>query len=72
MWVREQDGKGFVQVRQVYLSGASVIGRVDQAAFKDWIVVLGLYEDEVRALEVVEDMFEKIAAGELVYWMPEG
>jgi len=72
MWVKEQDGKGFVQVKQVYLSGANVVGRVDQESFKDWIVVLGVYEDEVRALAIVDDMFTKLAAGEAVYRMPEG
>lgn len=71
MWVKEQDGRGFVEVRQVYLSGTNVIGRVDQESFKDWIVVLGVYEDEVRALAVVEDMFEHLASGESVYKMPE-
>lgn len=72
MWVKEQAGKGFVQVRQVYLSGANVIGRVDQESFKDWIVVLGVYEDEVRALAIVDDMFEQLADGVSVYRMPEG
>ena len=52
LWIRTQDRKGLFKVKAVYARGNSIIGTVTN----DGNYVLGQYETEERAIEILNDI----------------
>lgn len=73
MWIRSQDGKNLSNVKVVYVWGVQVYGLIDGT--NNGKGLLGKYETEERAIEVLNEIQLKITKpipfDSPVYEMPE-
>ncbi|MFC0560917.1 hypothetical protein [Halalkalibacter alkalisediminis] len=63
LWIITQDKKVLVNVKEVTVKGNFIEGVVNRSFFVYWSKVLGKYDTNDRAKEVVEEIYSKIEQG---------
>ncbi|KGX92358.1 hypothetical protein N781_16525 [Pontibacillus halophilus JSM 076056 = DSM 19796] len=72
LWVLTQNEKSLMNVKQVVVKGKDIEGVMGRSFFTDWSGVLGKYESNARAKEILKEMVRKIEEGSsLTYSMPK-
>ncbi|HLQ95816.1 MAG TPA: hypothetical protein VK108_05480 [Pseudogracilibacillus sp.] len=61
LWIRTQDKKSLLNVKEVTVDKKKITGVVGTASLDDWSKVIGKYDSEKRALEILDEMFTKLA-----------
>jgi len=60
LWIVTQDKKSLVNVKEVSVNGKKIEGVIGSASLDEWSKVLGKYESNERALEILNEIFMKI------------
>jgi hypothetical protein len=70
MWIRSQDKCNLINAIDIYAGNCSVYG-ITASEGSDSYTVLGRYNTEVRALEVMDEITMAIVCNVSVYEMPK-
>lgn len=73
LWIVTQDKKSLVNVKEVTVNGKKIEGVIGSASLDEWSKVLGKYESNERALEILNEIFMKIeeSSGTVTFTMPQ-
>lgn len=74
LWIATQDNKSLMNVKEVTVDGKKIDGVISSTSLDHWSKVLGKYESNERALEILEEIFKKIeenSGSTVTYAMPK-
>ncbi|MEK3856322.1 hypothetical protein [Cytobacillus sp. FSL H8-0458] len=74
LWVKTQNKRSLVNVKEIAVKANAVEGIISRSFFVYWSRVLGEYDSNERALEVVEQIYKKLEHGGngfAVFFMPD-
>ncbi|MEK3977977.1 hypothetical protein MKY37_02690 [Psychrobacillus sp. FSL K6-2836] len=74
LWIATQDNKSLIDVKEVTVDGKKIDGVIGSTSLDHWSKVLGKYESNERALEILEEIFKKIEENNgitVTYAMPK-
>lgn len=74
LWIATQDNKSLIDVKEVTVDGKKLDGVIGSTSLDHWSKVLGKYESNERALEILEEIFKKIEENNgitVTYAMPK-
>lgn len=74
LWIATQNNKSLMNVKEVTVDGKKIEGVIGSAGMDHWGKVLGKYESEERALEILNEIFTKIEENSSIsvaYTMPK-
>ena len=74
LWIATQDNKSLMNVKEVTVDGKKIDGVISSTSLDHWSKVLGKYESNERALEILEEIFKKIEENRgstVTYAMPK-
>ncbi|WP_110929585.1 hypothetical protein [Bacillus massiliglaciei] len=74
IWIITQDKQSLMHVREVTVNGKKIEGSIGSGAVDEWGKVLGKYDSNDRALEVLNEIFLKIEASShtnVTFTMPQ-
>ena len=74
LWIATQDNKSLMNVKEVTVDGKKIDGVIGSTSLDHWSKVLGKYESNERALEILEEIFKKIEENSgitVTYAMPK-
>jgi Tfp pilus assembly ATPase PilU len=74
LWIATQDKKSLMNVKEVTVDGKKIEGVINRDSMDHWSKVLGKYESNERALEVLDQIFTKIEENSgisVTYTMPK-
>lgn len=60
LWIVTQDKQSLINVKEVTVNGKKIEGVIGSATLDHWGKVLGKYESNERALEILNEVFMKI------------
>ncbi|WP_428912132.1 hypothetical protein [Niallia sp. Krafla_26] len=74
LWIATQDNKSLMNVKEVTVDGKKIEGVIGSDSMNHWSKVLGKYESNERALEILDEIFTKIEENSgisVAYTMPK-
>lgn len=74
LWILTQNKQDLMNVKSVAVKGKYVEGFVENSLLDQWNKVMGKYDSNERALEVLTEIFSKIdqsAGAAVTFTMPE-
>ena len=73
LWISSQDNKSLMNVKEVTVDGKKIEGVIGSTSLDHWSKVIGKYESNERALEIVGDILKKLedTNGTVTYSMPK-
>ena len=74
LWIATQDKQSLVNIKEATVNGKKIEGVIGSASLDHWGKVLGKYESNERALEILNEIFMKIDESNAVsvtFTMPE-
>ena len=74
LWIATQDNKSLMNVKEVTVDGRKIEGVIGSASIDHWSKVLGKYDSNERALEILNEIFTKIEENSgitVTYRMPK-
>jgi len=74
LWIATQDNKSLMNVKEVTVDGKKIEGVIGSASMDYWDKILGKYESNERALEILDEIFTKIEENNgmsVTYTMPK-
>jgi len=74
LWIATQDNKSLMNVKEVTVDGKKIEGVIGSASMDYWDKILGKYESNERALEILDESFTKIEENNgmsVTYTMPK-
>ena len=74
LWIATQDNKSLMNVKEITVDGKKIDGVIGSSSLDHWSKVLGKYESNERALEILEEIFKKIEENSgitVTYAMPK-
>ncbi|SFL61222.1 hypothetical protein SAMN04487943_102450 [Gracilibacillus orientalis] len=74
LWIRTQNKQSLMHVKDVTVKGKNITGFIENSFLDQWNKILGKYESNERALEILNEIFTKMedSSGAFVtYTMPE-
>lgn len=73
LWISSQDNKSLMNVKEVTVDGKKIEGVIGSTSLDHWSKVIGKYDSNERALEIVGDIFKKLEEtnGTVTYSMPK-
>lgn len=60
LWVLTQNKQSLMNVKDVSVKGKHIVGFVENSLLDQWNKIMGKYESNERALEVLTEIFAKI------------
>ncbi|WP_338066534.1 hypothetical protein [Pueribacillus theae] len=60
LWIVTQDKQSLINVKEVTVNGKKIEGVIGSASLDHWGKILGKYESNERALEILNEIFTKI------------
>lgn len=60
LWVLTQNKQSMMNVKDVSVKGKHIVGFVENSLLDQWNKIMGKYESNERALEVLTEIFAKI------------
>ena len=60
LWIATQDDKSLINAKEITVDGKKIVGVIGSAAMDHWSKILGKYESNERALEILNEIFTKI------------
>ncbi|MFJ5771648.1 hypothetical protein [Psychrobacillus sp. NPDC093180] len=73
LWIATQDDKSLINAKEITVNGKKIEGVIGSAAVH-WSKILGKYESNERALEILSEIFTKIEESNgfsVTYTMPK-
>ncbi len=64
LWISTQDEKSLINAKEIKIDKKKIEGVMGTSSMDYWKQVLGKYETEERAIEVLHEIFEKLEASE--------
>lgn len=74
LWIATQDEKSLINAKEISIDGKKIEGVMGSAALDYWSKVLGKYESNDRAIEVLKEIFAKLEEStgfSVTYRMPK-
>ena len=74
LWIATQDDKSLINAKEITVDGKKIEGVIGSAAMDHWSKILGKYESNERALEILGEIFTKIEESNgysVTYTMPK-
>jgi len=74
LWIATQDDKSLINAKEITVDGKKIEGVIGSAAMDHWNKILGKYESNERALEILNEIFTKIEESNgfsVTYTMPK-
>lgn len=74
LWIATQDKQSLVNVKEVTVNGKKIEGVIGSATLDEWSKVLGKYESNERALDILHEIFMKMEESSgisVTYMMPK-
>ncbi|GKU83988.1 hypothetical protein [Niallia sp. NCCP-28] len=74
LWIATQDDKSLINAKEITVDGKKIEGIISSAAMDRWSKVLGKYESNERALEILNEIFTRIEESSgfsVTYTMPK-
>ncbi|MEC5423507.1 hypothetical protein QGM71_08360 [Virgibacillus sp. C22-A2] len=74
LWIATQDNKSLMNVKEVTVDRKKIEGVIGSTSLDHWSKVLGKYESNERALEILNEIFTKIEENNgisVTYTMPQ-
>lgn len=74
LWLMTQNKQSLMNVKDVTVKGKNIVGFIEDSLLDQWNKILGKYESNERALEIISEIFKKIEESSSVsvtYTMPE-
>ena len=74
LWITTQDKQSLISAKEVTVKGKKIVGVIGSATLDEWSKVLGKYESNERALEILDEIFTKIEESSgisVTYTMPK-
>ncbi|MGM0896436.1 MAG: hypothetical protein ACQEV0_00975 [Bacillota bacterium] len=74
LWVLTQNKQSMMNVKDVSVKGKHIVGFVENSLLDQWNKIMGKYESNERALEVLTEIFAKIDESDgaaVTFTMPE-
>jgi len=74
LWIATQDDKSLLNVKEVTVDGKKIEGVIGSSSMDHWSKILGKYESNERALEILAEIFTKIEENSgvfVTYTMPK-
>ena len=74
LWIATQDDKSLINAKEITVDGKKIEGVIDSAAMNHWSKILGKYESNERAIEILNEIFTKIEESNgfsVTYTMPK-
>lgn len=60
LWILTQNKQSMMNVKDVSVKGKHIVGFVENSFLDQWNKIMGKYESNERALEVLTEIFAKI------------
>lgn len=60
LWILTQNKQSMMNVKDVSVKGKHIVGFVENSLLDQWNKIMGKYESNERALEVLTEIFTKI------------
>lgn len=60
LWIHTQNKTSFLNVREVIVKGKIVEGVIDRSFLSEWSKVLGTYDSNERAVQIVKEIYNKV------------
>lgn len=74
LWIATQEEKSLVNAKEITVNGKKIEGIISSAALDQWSKVLGKYDSNERALEILKEIFvtiEESSGYTMTYRMPK-
>lgn len=74
LWILTQNKQSLMNVKDVSVKGKHIVGFVENSLLDQWNKIMGKYESNERALEVLTEIFTKIDKSDgaaITFTMPE-
>ncbi|WP_341962499.1 hypothetical protein NM897_04710 [Planococcus maritimus] len=74
LWILTQNKQSLMNVKDVSVKGKHIVGFVENSLLDQWNKIMGKYESNERALEVLTEIFAKIDKSDgaaVTFTMPE-
>ena len=74
LWIATQDDKSLINAKEITVDGKKIEGVIGKAAVVNQNKILGKYESNERALEILNEIFTKIEESNgfsVTYTMPK-
>ncbi|PZX02456.1 hypothetical protein C7437_11148 [Psychrobacillus insolitus] len=74
LWIATQDDKSLINAKEITVDGKKIEGVIGSATMDHWSKILGKYESNERALEILDEIFTKIEESNgfsVTYTMPK-
>lgn len=74
LWIATQDDKSLINAKEITVDGKKIEGVIGSAAMDHWNKILGKYESNERALEILNEIFTEIEESNgfsVTYTMPK-
>jgi len=74
LWIATQDNKSLMNVKEVTVDGKKIQGVISSTSLDHWSKVMGKYESNERALEILDEIFTQIKESSgisVTYSMPK-
>lgn len=74
LWILSQNQQSMTNVKDVSVKGKHIQGFVENSFLDQWTKVLGKYDSNERAIEILKEIFMKIEesnGGSVTFTMPQ-
>lgn len=74
VWILTQNRHSFINVKDISVKGRSIVGFIENNFMDQWTKIIGKYESDGRALEVLNEIFIKVESSNgfnVTFTMPE-
>ena len=74
LWIATQDNKSLINAKDITVDGKKIEGIIGRAAMDHWSKILGKYESNERAIEILKEIFTKLEESQSIsvtYTMPK-